>query len=367
MKRINPSCMRTIVLLLTGAALMLTMSTAGADSFRIRNCPGTALTDLNWAADFIDNHLNALLSSSALNSADQVRIREHWGGTTIKCRNNNYCARNPGTGGYHISANRIHLCWNNLLALSGINRCRLVGIIMHEKAHEAHVPKADQHNDRHNYAFEVNIDPVYRFGNAAAAYCRSNAGAAGLVALGTTGTLAIGDHCDRNAQCRSGQCRWGECVCDDDNDCPGDRICNKVGRNRCVQAQLSLGVACDINAQCRSGQCRGGNCVCNDDGDCPADHRCKTAGKNECIRIGGQIGEVCNRNSDCLTGQCDRDVCVCATNAHCQSLFGPNMRCRKVGQNHCQRTNQPAGSRCYKDGDCSSDNCKGIGSRRTCR
>jgi len=359
---------------ITALLLIFTAAPVTADNFRIRDCPSNALVDLNWAVKFIDQHLDSILTvQSILNTRYQARIKDRWPKTTIDCANDRRGSCRTALA-FTGTANIVHFCWqNNLNAATPRNRCNVVATLLHEKAHEAHAPDADAHNDRN---LEAENDPVYQFGFHVYRYCERVASGAtagsfnsfGLARLGANNALPLGDYCDRNAQCRSDQCRRGECVCNDNSDCPSGQICDKIGRNKCIRARLPLGADCDRNAQCRSDQCRRGKCVCNDNGDCPSGYRCKTAGLNECIKIDGRIGEVCNRNSDCRTGQCDRDICVCDTDQHCRDFFpGSNWRCRKGGQNECVRTNLSNGARCHVDGDCASGKCRGVGGGRTCR
>lgn len=354
--------------------LVFAATPAIADHFRIRDCPDNALVDLNWAVKFIDRHLDSILAGqSILNTRYQTRIKDRWPVTSIDCArdNRNVCQTAFAFTG---TANIVHVCWQNCLDANPTrNRCDIVEDLLHEKAHEAHVPVADAHNAGNTEAIN---DPVYRFGFYVNHFCQMVAASVstgsidsfGLDPLGANSALPLGDFCDRNAQCLSNQCRRGECVCNNNSDCPSGQICDKVGRNECVRAQLPLGAACDRNAQCQSNQCRRGNCVCNDNSDCLPGYRCKTGGLNECIKVGGDIGEVCNRNSDCNTGQCDRDICVCDSDQDCREFFsGSNWRCRKSGQNECVRTNLSNGQRCHKNGDCASGQCRGSGRGRTCR
>jgi len=310
---------------ITALLLIFTAAPVTADNFRIRDCPSNALVDLNWAVKFIDQHLDSILTvQSILNTRYQARIKDRWPKTTIDCANDRRGSCRTALA-FTGTANIVHFCWqNNLNAATPRNRCNVVATLLHEKAHEAHAPDADAHNDRN---LEAENDPVYQFGFHVYRYCERVASGAtagsfnsfGLARLGANNALPLGDYCGRNAQCRSDQCRRGKCVC-------------------------------------------------NDNGDCPSGYRCKTAGLNECIKIDGRIGEVCNRNSDCRTGQCDRDICVCDTDQHCRDFFpGSNWRCRKGGQNECVRTNLSNGARCHVDGDCASGKCRGVGGGRTCR
>lgn len=364
------SCLIALFLIFSGTPV-------NADHFRIRDCPDNALVDLNWAADFIDRHLDMILQQqTVLNTRYQQSIKHDWPRTTIDCANPNRSSCRDDANAFHVSANIVHPCWGNIMSRTPRwTRCRLVGTILHEKAHEARVPDADPHNEGPSNP-EANNDPVYRFGEFVGNYCTTVAGTAapgsldrqGLLNIGSSADLPLGDYCDRDDQCRSNECRQGRCVCNDNGDCPSGHICDKVGKNECIRAQLPLGAGCERNAQCLSDQCRRGICVCDDDGDCPSGFRCKTAGINECIRINGQIGEVCNRNSDCITGKCDRDICVCDTDQHCIDFFGgTDWRCRKLGQNECMRTRRDNGARCHLDEDCLSGQCFGAGDSRTCR
>ena len=309
---INPVKAVSVVL------LILLVSTAGAAQFKIRNCESSAMLDLNWAVDYIDNNLNAILDDATfIPSKQKDRIKRKWPKTTIKCSPNRKSCRD-GSLAFQSTANIVHICWDNIRPWGALmTRCNLVAIILHEKAHEAHVPKSAQHNDRHGYAFEVDDDPVYRFEEVALAHCNNAATAALSTAPGSF-----------NAQ-------------------------GLMGVESGAPRRLSVGARCSNNAQCISGQCRRKICVCTEDTDCGPNQRCKTAGKNYCVPTGGLIGEICKKNEDCAVGECERGICVCDTDSDCQTTYGsPDFRCRKLGKNYCQETNQPVGGACSKNSDC---------------
>ena len=310
--------------------LLLLMSTVGAAQFKIRDCESSAMQDLNWAVDYIDNNLDAILANATYVPSKYLnRIKRKWPRTTLDCAKNRKSCRD-GAWAFQSAANIVHLCWDNIRSHTPrVTRCELVSIILHEKAYEAHVPKSAQHNDRRGYSFEVNSDLVYRFGNVARAYCNSAATTARRTAPASF-----------NAQ-------------------------GLVAVESGGPAKLSLGAHCSRDAQCESGQCRGRICVCNDDSDCGPNKRCKKAGKNYCVPTGSLIGEYCRRNRDCAVGECERRSCVCDSDGDCHTTFGsPNFRCKKGGKNYCQPTNVPAGGACSRNSDCQSglkcrrDRCK---------
>lgn len=298
------------------------ISSSHASPLKIKNCSASATRDIDWAVDFINQHMDTMLARARfIPTKYHHKIKKKWPKTKIKCTTKGSCKK-PSTGGFHRLGNKIHLCWDNLTDNFTISRCELVGIIMHEKAHAANVPIEKRHNDPSEYSYVRSRDLVYRFDAVVTDVCNNPP-----PVTSNTGSQTIG----------------GE-----------------------SNSKLALGESCSKNKQCGSGKCNRGECVCKKNSDCGDGFRCKKRiGKNYCIATGGDLGDFCKRNSDCGIGVCQKKSCVCKRDSDCRTSFNDNnWRCQnRVGKNYCQGINLPSGGACKKNKDCNSGKCK----RKVCK
>lgn len=293
-----------------------------AKPFKVKNCSAAATREIDWAVDFINQHIDTMLARARfIPTKYHSKIKKKWPKSTIKCTTKGSCKK-ATVGGFHRLGNNIKLCWDNLVDQQ-VTRCGLVGVIMHEKAHAANVPIEKKHNSTREYSYIRNIDLVYRFDAVVQDVCDNppavSTGSSGGDALGaaSSAALGLGEYCSKNNQCGSGKCNRGECVCARNSDC-GDGF-------RCK----------------------------------------KRIGKNYCIATGADLGDFCKRNSDCGIGVCQKKSCVCKRDTDCRTSFNDNnWRCQnRVGKNYCQGINLPRGGACKKNSDCNSGKCK----RKVCR
>jgi hypothetical protein len=119
--------------------------------------------------------------------------------------------------------------------------------------------------------------------------------------------LPNGLPCVRNAMCQSGVCNAGECV---------------------ASGSVGLGGLCTTDDACGSGACAG-LCVCNDNGDCPGSKVCLAA---VCVDPCAPNATPCVSNGFCCSGRCD-GICLACTNGSCNE----NSDC--CGAQTCQDRN----------------------------
>ncbi len=177
---------------------------------------------------------------------------------------------------------------------------------------------------------------------------------------GLLGTVAVGDQCYKNKECRSGKCEKDKCVCKSDGDCPNGQACFTpvTKANYCASTSKPLGAACSKNSQCASDKCEQNQCVCKANGDCPNGQTCYTpVGKaNYCENTSKALGTSCSKNSQCASDKCQQDKCVCKGDGDCpngQACYTP------VGKaNYCASTSKALGASCSKDSQCASDKCE---------
>jgi microsomal dipeptidase-like Zn-dependent dipeptidase len=176
----------------------------------------------------------------------------------------------------------------------------------------------------------------------------------------TPQSVAMGDACFVNDQCRQGKCSntvlgtTGECVCDADQQCGKGRYCDEgwltIGKNQCV-AFKAYGAACSRDEQCES----------------PAICKGKPAGKcitEAAINLGGR----CIKDAECESGSCDDDGrCQCKVNADCGRGKYCDTGTAGIGKNSCKAFKQQ-GDACSADKQCGSGlDCKGVVGFKTCK
>jgi hypothetical protein len=167
----------------------------------------------------------------------------------------------------------------------------------------------------------------------------------------TEASVALGAHCEKDAQCISGSCNTQSvCQCKSDGDCGGGHYCDTgtlaLGRNVC-KAFKSQGESCSSDGQCLA----------------PAECQGKPLGK--CIVASSvALGGSCSKDAECNTGSCDNNgICQCTTDAHC----GGSAHCSKgtlgIGRNICvsDTPTLALGASCMRDDQCVSDSCSSQG------
>ncbi len=350
--------------LATACLLIALVGAAPAGAYEIKNCPIKPQKDLKTAATFLEDNMSALVDQyTFLTEKQRQEIVRKWVRLDIRCSDNeSQCDKFKGFA-HGGPGNQVNICYYSYTTSNDL--CDLVGTIMHEQGHAHGFQMVPGHNDPTDYHFEH--DPIYRMGSIAEAFCRSSA-SAGLFAnapLRGGGDRNIGDKCKEDLQCRSSRCSSGECVCNEDSDCAVGRRCFKpaAGKNFCSSTSLAVGESCGRDDECRSNQCEGGVCVCRHDSDCPSGQVCKTpvTGKNSCEEsddpIGAKaLGTACKRDSECLSNKCESDKCVCNSDSDCPS----GQECYRpiTGSNVCRTVALALGKSCQRDSQCRSNKCE---------
>lgn len=330
------SSTRRIVALLAFSLFSRAVPASAKSGVTVKDCDASAMIDINWTVDYIDQNLDGILGASPFISAKHAEaLKKSWEKTTIRC-NKGSCPQSNLIVGNHRSGADIKLCWDSIRTSSPpLNRCNLVDTILHEKAHAVNVPDEFRHNEANEYDYVRSLDAVYRFGATALAYCSTapviaplgSATTVEFVAAGTVpAKLALGDLCSRDTQCGSNKCEKAVCVCKADSDCGGARCVRKLGRNFCIPSGTTLGDYCKKNSDCGVGTCNNNLCVCSTDAECatvadPFVIASHAAGASRCAKPVGKKNFCqptvvaqnfgCNSNGDCAAGlTCKKDKCV---------------------------------------------------------
>jgi len=295
---------------------MLFYSTASY-AYKIKNCSADAETNLERAADFIEDNMSAIVDQYVFLSAKQRQeIVRKWVKIIFKCNDKaRMCKRGSNTYGFSHGGigNKLTMCHANMVGM-GFSTCDAVEAIMHETGHAHGFRKVKGHNDPTAYHFSH--DPIYRMGIMAEDFCLTQA-AAGTVAdtafIGVPGA-ALGSMCSRNTDCRSSKCEKKQCVCNDNTDCAAGEACYKPATklNYCRSTSLALGASCNKNSQCASSKCEKKECVCKANSDCAAGLTCfkPATKKNYCGTTGRANGVSCNKNKQCASNKCKKKECV---------------------------------------------------------
>lgn len=226
---------RTLAVLV---ALLLPMSVALADEFKVKDCDSTAAGAIRSAHAFVQRNLTAIFDRmSFLDAKQRDEMKRKWPRLTADCIDNKpACAKKDGLGGraHGGPGNQVNICYYNHVDLK-LSMCDLVDTLVHEEGHANGMPILKGHNDP-TPSIKAN-DLVYRMGDSARAFCEAEARAGRFTdaALKGRSSLGIGAACGVDDQCRSGKCEKGNCVCKVDADCGGGMKCRKPlgGLNRC--------------------------------------------------------------------------------------------------------------------------------------
>lgn len=333
------------------------------NAYDIRNCDSVAESDIEVAADFLEENMSELVDSYTFLTERQrqevvrkwVRIKLRCSGKELKC--DKFVGHAHGGPG-----NRVNICYYSFV--SSRDRCDLVGTIMHEQGHAHGFRMVPGHNNPTDYHYDH--DPIYRMGAMAEEFCRNEASAGKFnnIALQGTGNRAIGTPCTTDLQCDSSRCVNNVCVCNEDSDCPTGQKCFKpaTARNYCSSVSLTVGGPCTRNDQCRSNKCEDDVCVCRHDSDCPSGQICRTpiTRPNFCEAsqtVGASpLGSACNNNAECLSNKCEGRMCVCNSDSDCPA--GEECYRPITAQNICRPVFLPLGAACARNSQCSSNKCE---------
>ena len=288
----------------------------------IKNCSSAEEAALESANEYVTNHLENFLATSAtfLPEKYKDKLKKKWPKTTLKCSNRDtYCA-NKSFGAFVSVGNVLRYCVKEF-DLTTRSLCDTVKITMHELGHVAGIPTHARHNHSGLYASvgAGDSDLVYRLGNEMGTYCSANPGSSPSVVQVSSGE--IGATCKKNSDCNSKKCQGNgavrECVCADDNDCESARCKKRLGKNYCIAKGTGPGDFCKRNSDCDIGVCQKKSCVCKTDNDCKSFYvgtnniRCvNRVGKNFCQETIQSLGESCHKNSDCIGNlKCKKKEC----------------------------------------------------------
>ena len=346
------------------ACFLIALSGAArAIAFEVKNCPPDPESDITTAAKFLNRNMSDVVDQyTFLSEKQRQEIVRKWVGLAIRCSDREKQCDNFEGYAHGGPGNTIHICYYSFSSSDTL--CDLVRVIMHEQGHADGFRMVPGHNHPTKYVFEN--DPMYRMGSIAEAYCLSKARAGSFTNanLKGGGNRNIGDDCTEDLQCRSSRCSGGKCVCNEDSDCGPGKRCYKpaAAKNFCASTSLALGESCGRDDECRSNQCEGGVCVCRHDSDCPSGQVCKTpvTGKNFCQSsndVGAKaLGASCDRDSQCLSNKCEGDQCVCNSDSDCPS--GQECYRPVTAKNLCRTVGLALGAACQKDSQCRSNKCE---------
>lgn len=145
-----------------------------SDSQRVKDCPAKAVVNIEQALDWINTHYGTIVDEFRMQPRDYRDRRAHdrydrkFPNVTITCEDHkNKCKKHPKRGGWSTAGRKIHLCYSNIDKFSDF--CGLVGIIIHEGAHNAWV---DDELSQHVGDPGDKDDTVYQLGNRAEDLCR---------------------------------------------------------------------------------------------------------------------------------------------------------------------------------------------------
>lgn len=262
---------------------MLGFQPSASHAYEIKNCSVEAQGNLKKPANFITKNMSKIVDQyTFLTVKQRQEIVRKWPNIHIKCNDSGTtCKKNNFTGHAHGGpGNTINICHDRMVD-RGYSTCDAVGTMFHEMGHAHGFRMTPGHNDPTKYIRENDI--MYRMGDLADDYCVNEAGLGNVVDAPFKGDVrkALGDRCVTDKDCTTGKCSnelgnsppgqpRGFCICNDDDDCPGNQQCYKplTKVNYCSKTNKKIGAECKKNSQCASDKCEKGECVCKDDGDC---------------------------------------------------------------------------------------------------